>query len=111
MSQQTRAGNPPCDIALTQSRDFIYTDPNNSVNFVKNNRIQPLIKLWSWRHLNLCSTSSGDLLVIIINDQKKQAKVVQCTYCDPAEKQSIQTDGQGKPLYSSHLSTKYLNEN
>ena len=86
MSKQTRAGNPPCDIALTQSRDFVNTDLNNSFNFVKNNRIQQQIKPWSWRPFNLCSTSSGDLLDIIINDQKKQAKVVQCTYCLPCRK-------------------------
>ena len=92
----------------------MYTDYNErSINIVKKKdeykEIQPLIKLQGWLPLNLCSTSSGDLLVTMITDDQKQSKVVR--YSGSTEKQSIQRDDQGKALFSSDGCTKYLDEN
>ena len=104
-SVQTKSGNTPYDIAVTQSQHLVYTDHNDrSINIVKSAHVQPIIRLRGWRPLHLCSTSSGDLLVSMISDDGKQSKVVR--YSASIEKQSIQCDDQGQPLYSSSANTK-----
>nr|XP_022308212.1 uncharacterized protein LOC111114220 [Crassostrea virginica] len=120
-SIQTKSGNRPCDIAVTRSGGLVYADiMDRSINLVSGTQtlfsrlvsgtqIQTLIKLRGWRPCYLCSTSSGDLLVIIYSDDDKQTKVVR--YSGSTEKQTIQWDDQGKPLYSSGTNTKYLSEN
>ena len=108
---QTKSGNTPKDIAVTRSRDLVYTDYNDSsINLVIGKQIQKLITLRGWRprYLHVCSTSSGDLLVIMNSDDRKQTKVVR--YSGSTEKQSIQWDDHGKPLYSSS-EIQYLSEN
>nr|XP_022295757.1 uncharacterized protein LOC111105689 [Crassostrea virginica] len=109
-SELTISGNAPWDIAVTQSRDLVYTDPTDrSINIVTKTQIQPLIRLLGWLPLYLCSTFCGDLLAIMISEDRKQSKVVR--YSGSTEKQSIQWDDQGKPLFSSEYYSKYLSEN
>ncbi|XP_078341051.1 uncharacterized protein LOC111108437 [Crassostrea virginica] len=109
-SVRTKSGYIRWDIAVTQSRDLVYTDYyDSSINIVRNTQIQPLIRLHGWQPLNLCSTSSGELLVTMVSNDNKQSKVVR--YSGSREKQSIQWDDQGEALYSSNTSIKYLTEN
>ncbi|XP_061194268.1 E3 ubiquitin-protein ligase TRIM71-like [Saccostrea echinata] len=104
----TKSGRGPHDIAVTKSGDLVYTDyRDKTVNIVKYDQIEEMIKLQNWKPLSLCSTSKGDLLVTMDSADNKQAKVV--CYSDSTEKQTIQFDDEGNPLYFQN--DKYINEN
>ena len=74
-SVQTKSGNRPEDIAVTRSGDLVYADyDERSINLVSGSQMEPLITLQGWKPRGLCSTSSGDLLVIMDSDDVKQTK-------------------------------------
>uniref|UniRef100_A0A8B8DGL1 Tripartite motif-containing protein 3-like n=1 Tax=Crassostrea virginica TaxID=6565 RepID=A0A8B8DGL1_CRAVI len=109
-SVKTNSGNLPQDIAVDRSGYLVFADyKDRSINLVSGTQIQTLITLLGWRPRGLCSTSSGDLLVIMESDDDKQTKVVR--YSGSTEKQSIQWDDQGKQLYTSGQFYKCLSEN
>ncbi|XP_062601310.1 uncharacterized protein LOC134263028 [Saccostrea cucullata] len=106
-----KSTNKTSDIAVTRSGYLVYTDPDTrTVNIVKNDKIQEVIRLQEWIPRSVCSTSSGDLLVTMASDNYKYSKVVR--YSGSSEKQTIQFDTEGKPLYSFWSNTNiYENRN
>ncbi|XP_052680366.1 tripartite motif-containing protein 2-like [Crassostrea angulata] len=108
-SVKTKSGKYPSDIAVTQSGDLVYTDEEDrSINMVKNTDVQQLIKLQGWKPRNVCCTSYDDLLVVMNSDDVTTAKVVR--YSGLKEKQTIEFNDKGQPLYSSR-DIKYIKEN
>lgn len=97
-SVEIKSKENPCDIAVTMSGKLVYADyRERTVNIVKNTEIQSVISLSRWKPRNVSSTSAGDLLVFMCCDDLKQTEVVR--YSDSNEKQSIQYNDNGKPLY------------
>ena len=107
---RTKSGNWPEDIAVTLGGDLVYTDSyDRSINIVKESQVQPLIILQGWKPDRVCCTSSGDLLVILCSDNDKQTKIVR--YSGSTEKQCVQWDDEGQPLFKSGNYIKDLTEN
>lgn len=97
----------PVALAVTKNGDLMYADDYRNISIIEDNQINKVISLKGWNFLDLCSTLSGDLLVIM-NDGKNSSKVVR--YCGPIEKQTIQFNDDGQSLYSPG-GKKYLAEN
>lgn len=111
-SISTNSNQTPHDIAVLRNGVLAYTDYHDrSINFVKNDEVydHASIKLQGWKPRYLCRTYYGDFLVIMTSDDKKQTKIMR--YIDSTENQSIQWDDQGRPLYSSSVTTKFITEN
>ncbi|XP_022323869.2 uncharacterized protein LOC111124896 [Crassostrea virginica] len=107
---KTKSGNVPLDIAVYSDGALLYSDGiTRTVYKVKNDQTEEIIRLQGWIPINLCVTSSGDLLVTMHSDDKTQSKVVR--YSGSTVKQTIQFDEEGQPLYSGNGKIKYISEN
>jgi hypothetical protein len=106
-SIQTESGNNPRDITVTRDGDPVYAD-DETVKLVKNKQTRTVITLQGWCLISICCTASNDLLVTMISDDYSQSKIVR--YSGSTEKQSIQFDDQGRPLYSAGDHPKYICE-
>ncbi|XP_078341745.1 uncharacterized protein LOC111106694 isoform X2 [Crassostrea virginica] len=107
---QTKSGVWPHDIAVDRDRALLYSDCKTRIVYkVKNDQTEEIITLQGWIPFNLCVTSSGDLLVTMCSNDITQSKVVR--YSGSTEKQTIQFDEEGQPLYSGGYKIKYVSEN
>lgn len=92
---------------------FINTDDKDgTVNInLKNTNIEEMVWLPGWKPQGVCSAFSDHVLVIMVNDDFDQTKVVR--YFGSTETQTIQFDDKGRALYSSSRLThpKYITEN
>eukprot|EP00105_Crassostrea_gigas_P032451 XP_011455462.1 PREDICTED: uncharacterized protein LOC105347907 [Crassostrea gigas] len=106
-----KSGKFPNDIAVDSDGDLLYTNgTSRTVNkVIKNGQSEELIRLQGWKPYNLCVTSTGHLLVTMFSVDETQCKVVR--YSGSTEKQAIQFDDEGKPLYSGNKKIKYITEN
>ncbi|XP_062593227.1 uncharacterized protein LOC134254706, partial [Saccostrea cucullata] len=77
---------------------------DRTINIVKNTDIEEIIRLQDWKPRRVCCTTSGELL-IIMEDNEKHSKIVR--YFGSTEKQSIQFDDEGNALFSTSGSAKY----
>lgn len=94
---------------MTRSGDLDYTDyQGKTVDIITNKQIRKMISLKGWVPLYVCTTVTGNLLVIMNSDNDKSTKVVR--YSSSTEIQSIQFNDKGQPLYSSG-DIKYISEN
>ena len=106
---RTSSGYRPWDIAVNREGNLIYSDRDSgAVLVVKDGKATVLLKSIYWIPLNICSTFSGDLLVIMNSNDHKQTKVVR--YSGNTEIQSLQFDEMGQRLYHSYDSHKYITE-
>ncbi|XP_078340748.1 uncharacterized protein LOC144627486 [Crassostrea virginica] len=107
---QTKSGEFPWDIAEDTTGALLYCNlVTSTVYKVKNEQTEKIITLQGWKPLNLCVTSSGDLLVTMFNDDRTQSEVVR--YSGSSIKQTIQFDDEGQHLYSGNGYIKYISEN
>nr|XP_019929735.2 uncharacterized protein LOC105345456 isoform X1 [Crassostrea gigas] len=102
--------NCPIDIAVDSDRNLLYLcGTTRTVNKVKNGQTDVLLTLQDWVPTKLCVTSTGDLLITMCKDDDYQSKVVR--FSGSTEKQTIQFDKEGKPLYSANSKIKVITEN
>nr|XP_022299497.1 uncharacterized protein LOC111108166 [Crassostrea virginica] len=107
---KTKSEYMPYDIDVDRDWALLYCDGViKTVYKVKNDQTEEIITLQGWTPVNLCVTSSSDLLVTMYSDDKTQCKVVR--YSGSTVKQTIQFDDKGQPLYSGNRFIKYISEN
>nr|XP_019925335.2 uncharacterized protein LOC105334330 [Crassostrea gigas] len=107
---KNKSGKYPNDIAVDSDGHLLFTcGATRTVNKERNGQTEELIRLRGRLPSQLCVTSTGDLLVTMYSDDGTQFRVVR--YSGSTEKQTIQFDDKGKPLYSGNFNTKYITEN
>ncbi|XP_078340616.1 uncharacterized protein LOC111108839 [Crassostrea virginica] len=106
----TKGNDWPRDLVGDKNGALLYSEwLSRTVNKVQNDQTEVIITLQGWHPLNLCVSTSGDLLVTMHSDDKSKAKVVR--YSGSTVKQTIQFDDEGQSLYSGNSFFKYISEN
>lgn len=103
----TKSGEMPCDITVSCVGDLLYCDwTQKTVNKIENGQIKEIIRLEKCKPTNICAISPYDILVVMRNDDNTESKVVR--FSGDEEKQTVQFDKNGKPLYSGNDKIKYI---
>lgn len=73
---KTKSGKVPIAIAIIRFDDLIYADNyDRSLNIVKGTEVHTMIRLQEWRPIGVCSSSSDELLLLMVNDSYNQKKL------------------------------------
>lgn len=96
------------DITVNNEGDLLYIS-QKTLYRIKNGTTENVHIFFGWTPKNLCRTQTGDILVSMYSDDETQSRVVR--YNGSTEKQTIQFDDDGEPLYSSNDCTKHICEN
>lgn len=104
----SRSGQIPRDITVNNMGELLYVS-QDTLYRIRNGETENVNTLFEWNLKNLCRTQTGDVLVSMYSDDETQSKVVR--YNGSTEKQTIQFDDDGEPLYSSNDCTKHICEN
>lgn len=104
----SQSGQIPRDITVNNMGELLYVSLDTLYR-IRNGETESVNTLFEWNLKNLCRTQTGDVLVSMYSDDETQSKVVR--YNGSTEKQTIQFDDDGEPLYSSNDCTKHICEN
>lgn len=109
----TKCKNSPCGLTVTKSGHLVFTDVDErTINIVKKkNKIEKLVKLKKWLPRYVCSTSDDDLLVMMDHADYNSEPTRVVRYTGSKEKQIVQVDDRGQPLYSIGGYSRYIAEN
>lgn len=70
------SGNRPDDIAVTEKGHLVYIDSNDrTVNIVKDTQIRRVNRPRGWIPMGVCSSRSGGVLVIMVDDDSTETKL------------------------------------
>lgn len=104
----SQSGQIPRDITVNNMGELLYVS-QDTLYRIRNGETENVNTLFEWNLKNLCRTQTGDVVVSMYSDDETQSKVVR--YNGSTEKQTIQFDDDGEPLYSSNDCTKHICEN
>lgn len=109
-SIKTKSGHKPRGIAVTKGGHLVYIDSyNRTVYTIFWNMIHEVVKIHEWEPISLCCTSADELLVIMDNEDHTETRIVR--YRGEIEKQIIESNDKGRPLYLPWHYRKFLCEN
>lgn len=98
------------DNKLTRSGTLILIDMYKTLNLGKNEKhIQENIRLQLWKPRNICRASPGYLLVVLNSNDYRNTKFIRNS--GSTNKQTIQFNNKGKPMYSYGSYYRYIKEN
>ncbi|XP_048745879.2 E3 ubiquitin-protein ligase TRIM71-like [Ostrea edulis] len=99
-------------VSVTNQGHLLYAGKGGkAIHIVKREQNEELISLHGWGVRGFCITSAGDLLIVMtsVNDYGRETRVVR--YHGREEKEIIQFESKGKPLYSVGPNQKCICEN